>query len=106
MHGTFKTIETKADPFSLDTLIAWLEKQPADTTYCYSSNGECLMAQYLSGIFDCQVLVGSRDFCRLLKDGKTYGPNEYFPDIFHDIAQGRPRNFGSALSRARSALSS
>ena len=25
--------EVKADPFSLDALIAWLEKQPANGTY-------------------------------------------------------------------------
>jgi hypothetical protein len=105
MHGTFKTIET--DLFSLESLIAWLEKQPKCKEYCYADNGVCLIGQYLSTSLGCEVLVGSRDFCRLSPGGEDYGRDEYFPDVFHDIAQGYPHTFGAALDRARkSALTS
>ena len=40
--------EVKADPFKIESLVAWLEKQPADEQYCYLSNGECLLAQYFT----------------------------------------------------------
>jgi len=38
--------EQRADAFSLLSLIAWLERQDPLAEYCYSSNGECLLARY------------------------------------------------------------
>ena len=54
--------KTKTDPLSLDSLIAWLEKQPADAKYCYSDTGACLLAQYFAAIGFEGILVGARDF--------------------------------------------
>jgi hypothetical protein len=40
------------DVFSLDGLIAWLEKQPAEETYdymdCFGDSGGCLLFRYLN----------------------------------------------------------
>ena len=83
--------KTKADPLSLASLIAWLERHPADETYCYMDSGECLAAQYNQSI------------------GRVYQtPNPirtYFGRSFdahlERIALEYPRNFGAALERAR-----
>ncbi len=37
---------TKADPLDIKTLIAWLEKQPADKSYNYQDCRGCVLAQY------------------------------------------------------------
>ena len=39
--------ETKPDVFSLDALIAWLEKQPADGEYNWASTSDCAGCRYL-----------------------------------------------------------
>jgi hypothetical protein len=39
-------VETKPEPFTLDSLIGWLEtKNPAET-YCWMKTGDCLFALY------------------------------------------------------------
>lgn len=43
----WKQPEIKADPFSLDALIAWLEKQPGEGKYEYTDSDRCMVAQYL-----------------------------------------------------------
>ena len=78
--------ENKADVFSLESLIAWLEKQPADGEYCYHDlNGHCLICQYLT----------------------SHGVDFHEYGLFMDsearteIAAERPWTFGAALTRAR-----
>lgn len=39
-------IETKHAVFSLEGLIAWLEKQPPETTYRYTNSSSCLLTQW------------------------------------------------------------
>lgn len=41
-----KDKQVKADPFSLDTLIAWLETKNPDEQYCYMDSGRCLLSRY------------------------------------------------------------
>lgn len=36
--------EVNADPFSVDSLVAWLEKQPAAKVYCYA-DGNAIVPQ-------------------------------------------------------------
>lgn len=91
--------ETKADPFTLESLIAWLEKQPADGSYDYGDSGRCLAAQYL--------LPTGLDRSRFI--GRA-GPDleEIIPGLW-GIASGfftapHDRTFGDALKRARKAL--
>lgn len=93
--------EVKADPLSLESLIAWLEKQPAEQEYCYYDNGYCLLARYFSA-------VG-------FKDVEVYGwywrhsdATKDIPlsDAFKMIAVQGKWTFGAALKRARKALAS
>jgi len=93
--------DVKADPFSLESLIAWLEKQPADKTYCYMDNGYCLLSQYFTYSGFQNVDVGGWDF--------THGPKQErvsFSNAFENVAVEQPWTFGAALDRAREALSS
>lgn len=94
-----KQTEKKAAPLAIGTLIAWLERQDPQTTYCYVESGSCLLAQYFEGVGFGRVTV-----CR---GGVWYGPKFEHqispPDLFHDLAQARPHTFGAALTRARAA---
>lgn len=42
--------KVQADIFSLEGLIAWLEKQPARMEYCYLDNGDCLLGRYFTAM--------------------------------------------------------
>jgi hypothetical protein len=100
--------ETKADPFTLDGLIAWLEKQPANSAYDYGCNGHCLLAQYFTMHGFKNVIMGPKSF------DHSAGRDVPLPPILNDIAIGRwrmfpnnqERTFGAALERARAVLSS
>lgn len=91
---------TKVDPLTLPALVAWLELQPAQKIYCYTSPGSCLLAQYLKAAGYRNPLV-SRN---LTTDGWRIEDSIPVPDIFHDIAIKHPRTFGAALNRARSVI--
>lgn len=87
--------EVRADPFSPATLIAWLERQPADSTYDYENTcGACLFGQYMAfhGIPWSLAEYGSFPFdwrCEIAHPGM--GPH-------------RISTFGDALKRARKFL--
>lgn len=91
--------QVKADPFSLESLVAWLEKQPKRETYCYIDHGRCLLGQYFT---DCGF-----ESPHIFSDGYfDHGPaddrgRKNYPDAFNEIAIGMPRNFSAALVRAR-----
>jgi hypothetical protein len=92
--------EVTADPFTLESLIAWLEKMPADREYCFYLSGQCLMGQWLKSI-DPNV-----DH-KIPGDSYTYrvlGRLRNFRREFSGIAGIRPHTFGAALTRARAAL--
>src|SRR5215831_9558336 len=94
--------DVKLDPMSLDTLIAWLEKQPKDEAYCYNSNGACLLAQYFEAMaFECPwVGIGSVHFGVRDEFWECRG-NIALPDGFNSISFQKPHTFGAALKRAR-----
>lgn len=81
-----RKVETKADPFSLAGLIAWLETQPAGGTYDFACNkGGCLIAKYGEDIgINWRACHTSFAVRRELK-----------------IASREPHTFGTALDRAR-----
>lgn len=87
--------ETKPDVFSLENLIVWLEKQPADKVYCYADNGNCLLGQYFIAHGHTDVAVGGETVW--LGDAKSHT----LPDSFRKLAVYWPRTFGAALKRAR-----
>jgi hypothetical protein len=88
---------TKPDVFSLESLVAWLEKQPASKTYCYVDGGNCLIHQYLAAAGIPVLVVWSHgDYCEVgSHDRKSTS------DSFWQVSKGYPRNFGAALERAR-----
>lgn len=93
--------QTKADPFTLESLIAWLEKQPANMTYEYMNcAGMCLLGQYMTSIgvdwFDGPI------------EGKSCSPYSNFVVKFksrgieiQNVASSAPYTIGGALKRAR-----
>lgn len=92
--------KVKADPLSLDNLIAWLEKKPSDKGYDYGCNGHCLFGQYLSQAYDGKANVGSNEF-DIWKDDKWLIEDMNLPRGWGDLAWEHPRTFGGALDRAR-----
>lgn len=81
-------VEVKADPFSLESIIAWGEKQPADRNYNWVSS-DCYLCQYLKA--------------------NGYKVSDYDKININDrvdVAFDRPHTFGAALTRAREALAS
>jgi hypothetical protein len=96
-------VEVKADPFSLEGLIAWLEKQPADKTYCYGDGGACLIHQYLTS---CGIKVGRVWSGGRYSEGDNWeSPKKPTSHEFWQTSIGNGRSsdytFGSALKRAR-----
>jgi hypothetical protein len=88
--------EVKADPFSLESLIAWLEKQPATKRYDWENcDGGCLIGLY------GQAHGISWDAMQRVDDG---GDSPYSKLTPGGIAFRYPRTFGAALKRARKAL--
>ena len=91
-----------ADPNKLESLIAWLEQQPAKGTYDFVDPNNCLLCQYYRAV---GVPVYSVDpGYYTIEIGKTVT----LPRHFNEIANGgrEPETFGAALKRAREALAS
>jgi hypothetical protein len=89
--------KAKPDVFSLDGLIAWLEKQPAKTRYDWTDcGGDCLIGHYF-------IAMG------LGKDRPHHYHRVFYqerPENEHDgsysrVCGVRPFTYGAALSRAR-----
>jgi hypothetical protein len=100
--------KTKADPFSLHTLVAWLDTMPSNERYRYFSHGNCALAQYFK----------AQGFTDVSVSGFTWSSAErgkrLLPKDFEDVPVpewrwstfGLSSTFGAALERARAALSS
>jgi hypothetical protein len=81
----------KADPFSLESLIAWVEKQPADTSYNWDSCEDCLVGQYVRAVTGSDSPSGEVIYRELFPDLDTY----------FAVCAEAPWTFGAALDRAR-----
>jgi hypothetical protein len=89
----------KPDVFSLESLIAWLEKQPADGVYCYLDNGGCLLHKYFTAMG-----VAKLDWVGGYNLHLNAGTAIPLTEAFEDISANLPHTFGAALIRARAAL--
>lgn len=92
------TKKTKANPLSVGGLVAWLERQPAETRYFFSDPENCLIAQYLTTSGYVAVGVGGFTFSHGYHNRRRH---EKLPSGFTDIAAAFPRTYGAALERAR-----
>lgn len=81
---------------SLESLVEWLEKQPADEHYDWTDARHCCIGRWLSA-------MGTSDRDVFGKSNKLA-----MDDPFYEIAVAGPsgdgHTFGSALKRARDAL--
>ena len=93
-------VETKPDVFSLENLVAWAEKQPAEKEYDFCCT-QCYLGQYFEA-HGYQVAMLGTDNVTFVDRGKARRVD--LPPHFNAIAQDEPRTFGAALSRARKAL--
>lgn len=83
---------SKVDPFSLEALIAWLEKQPGEMEYPHMDVRGCALCQYGTSIGRGNI------FHDLLDEFEARG---HWKDVAH-ITLLPPHTFGAALQRARS----
>lgn len=100
-------VETKADSFTLDALIAWLETKDPDEVYGYTENERCLLAQYIIENHICLdpsvVSGGWRNRSDMTMTFNLFpGDENHRSNCFlNNIAVNGPWTFGAALSRAR-----
>jgi hypothetical protein len=94
----------KQDPFTISSLISWLEKQPPEQAYDHLDNQYCLLAQYFKAMGLQGVHMG---YCTLTtRSGHatfTRTVPIHFQQIAYDTARNSCRNytFGAALIRAK-----
>lgn len=96
--------QVKANPFSLESLIAWLEKQPTDRQYCFTEWGECLIAKWLLSIDPRSHLAQNAPtgfYYVVLEQTMDFN---HFGDIAAGMHWGDSWTFGAALARAREEL--
>lgn len=104
-------VETKPDPFSLESLIAWLEKQPTEQTYSFISPSECLLAKYTTahgGMYlgDHYIIQETKIEVCPAEDPTINCPDYYWVAWGGETCDGKERTFGEALHRARKLLAS
>lgn len=86
--------QIKADPLTIESLIAWLEKRDPKATYRYEDcEGGCLYGQYMAAM----------GFPWLEACGKSNNTaiGAFESQVYYDVASEKPRTFGAALERAR-----
>ena len=87
--------ETTHEVFTLDGLIAWLERQPGARRYNYCDTGGCLLYQYFTtrGV----PIVSLNPYKWAVPNGRHHD----YPRARDVVAIGYPRTFRAALKRAR-----
>ena len=93
-------VETKADPFSLDSLIAWLEKQPSALEYVWTDVFDCLMHHYYTDVLR-DDLDGEYPARMVFDLGCDFERPFGSISAYHKVAGSLPWTFGAALERAR-----
>ncbi len=89
-----KLRDAEADPLTLESLIAWLEKQPAETSYDWQDcEGHCLIGRYFTAMGMGEFVPYERVFSNILDD---YG------DVCSSLSG--PTTYGAALERARAVM--
>jgi hypothetical protein len=88
--------QAKSDPYTLESLIAWLEKMPAGQAYdWHDCTGGCLIDQYAAAM-GIEKIGWRGDAIRQIFGDLGYGA------VCSNLSG--PTTFGAALERARAAL--
>lgn len=95
----FVGVEAPADPFSVESLIVWLKRQPAHQKYCAGDPGICLIAQY---VLDAGGRITRPEGYFIGDHNLGVTPTYHGSDhpFFHVAYGADGRTFGAALSRA------
>lgn len=93
-------VTAPADPFTLQALIAWLRTKDAQEVYCWENAGRCLYSQY--GVAIGAGSDGVSAYSAAIAGFKLSGAADAlgFRKAEGAVANGYPRTFGAALSRA------
>ena len=97
---------------TLESLVAWLETQDPNTTYCHSSNQYCVFCQWLSAVaggkavYDAyhRIMHRAAIRCDDLRVGDYYVNGRRYhlgEEMEMRVARTAPYTFGAALERAR-----
>lgn len=92
---------TKADPLTLQSLIAYLEAHPSDKPYCYTAAGRCLLHGYFAA-HGLPIFSVGPGYYRLT-DYRAIKLPENFEAISLGNGDDGDWTFGAALERARAA---
>jgi hypothetical protein len=93
-------LEVKEDPFSLEALVAWLEKRDPNETYNWKDcRGHCLLSQYAA-----QFNLGRYGAFVLEWRGKNGWDVQRVARVMWNEPNYPFSNVGDALSRARKLL--
>jgi hypothetical protein len=86
--------QTIANPFTLESLIGWLKKMPANESYSFlDCKGECLIGQYMTNLgLSWEKDYDYCDICEKIFDDQTAAMA---------VLAVHPQTFGAALERAK-----
>ena len=95
--------ETKTDPLTMESLIAWLEtKNPVKTYNFDDCSGGCLYGLYMKHHGINWADSGARGVGNSYPKA-TLERNEFCHLVYDLVAREQPWTFGAALERARAA---
>lgn len=89
--------EVKVDPLSLESLIMWLESQPATAEYDFHCSRSCMVAQWVKSIDPGAISTPGYGADFYTVNGANIDLRQ-----FVKVANAMPWTFGAALERARS----
>ncbi len=93
-------VTTKPNVFSLEGLVAWLEKQNPATSYDYASPHGCLLAKYFRSMGYRWAFCGTSIF----HYSRFFLPTLFtkpIPKEMNNVSMYGPFTFGAALERAQ-----
>lgn len=95
------------EPFSLESLIAWLEQQPAEERYDFSVHDKCVWGLYVAAhdgrLDDCMYVIGSARISAWFDNKKCWRFRVAHPagGVDSRFLGDSTGTFGAALERAR-----
>lgn len=91
------TAPVKCDPFSIESLVAWLKTMPPEREYCYVCNDNCVLAQYFTAQGFEGVRMQTNTFLYIFMKERV---SQDLPFGWNAIALSPGRTYGAALTAA------